>query len=124
MSLKYQVNRLLKDRSQVNINLGSGDTPQHGFINVDIKNLLGIDIIWDLEEFPWCFPDECADLLVASQLVEHINPHKGVFVKFMDEAWRILKPKGQFMIATPYAGSVGYYQDPTHCNPCNEFTWE
>ena len=27
------------------------------------------------------------------------------------------------MIAVPYAGSQGYFQDPTHCNPCNEVTW-
>jgi len=27
------------------------------------------------------------------------------------------------IIATPYAGSQGYYQDPTHCNPCNEITF-
>jgi hypothetical protein len=41
----------------------------------------------------------------------------------MDEVWRITKPKGQFMIATPYGSSEAYVQDPSHCNPCNERTW-
>jgi SAM-dependent methyltransferase len=115
---------LLKSKTHININLGAGEAPIAGFINVDLKSLPFIDVVWDLEQFPWPFPDECADLIVASQLVEHINPHKGIFMKFMDEVWRITKTGGQFMIATPYAGSVAYYQDPTHCNPCNEMTWE
>ena len=40
----------------------------------------------------------------------------------MDEVWRILKPGAKLMIATPHAWSVGYGQDPTHCNPVNENT--
>jgi SAM-dependent methyltransferase len=118
------IKALLKEKAKVNINLGSSDALMPGFINVDMVKAPGIDVVHDLESFPWPFPDECADLVIASQLVEHINPHKGVFLRFMDEAWRILKPGGQFMISTPYAGSAGYFQDPTHCNPCNEMTWE
>jgi predicted SAM-dependent methyltransferase len=60
---------------------------------------------------------------IASHLVEHINPHKGGFIKFMDEVWRIMKPKGQFLIAAPHGSSQGYLQDPTHCNQVNEATW-
>ena len=123
MTSKQIVKHLLKTKSHINLNLGSADSPMAGFINVDMQDLPGVDVVCDLEEFPWPFPDESVDLIIASQLVEHINPHRGVFIKFMDEAWRILKPKGQFMIATPYAGSIGYYQDPTHCNPCNELTF-
>ena len=41
----------------------------------------------------------------------------------MDEAWRILKPGGEFAIVTPHGNSQGFLQDPTHCNPCNETTW-
>jgi len=122
--LNKKVKMLLKERSHINLNLGCGEEPQRGFINVDMLNLPGVDVVWDLEEYPWPFPENSIDLIVASQLVEHVNPHKGNFIKFMDEAWRVLKVHGQFMLATPYAGSMGYFQDPTHCNPCNEYTWE
>ena len=44
-------------------------------------------------------------------------------MNFMDELWRVMKPGGRVFIVTPYAGSPGYWQDPTHCNPCNEATW-
>lgn len=47
-----------------------------------------------------------------------------IFMRFMDEVWRILKPGGEFLCGLPYAGSIGYFQDPSHVNPCNEVTWE
>jgi len=123
MTEQEKVKLLLKLKSHVNINLGAGENLITGFINVDVVEKPGIDVVCDLEKYPWSFPDECADLIIASQLVEHIDPHGGNFIRFMDEAWRILKVGGQFMIATPYGQSAAYVQDPTHCNPCNELTW-
>jgi predicted SAM-dependent methyltransferase len=119
------VNEILKKyRSDgVKVDLGCGQNKNEGFLGIDIEPHKGVDIVWDLEEYPWPLPDECAELVVASHLVEHIEPHKGNFIKFMNEAWRILKVGGKFMIACPYAGSPGFYQDPTHCNPINEVTW-
>lgn len=52
------------------------------------------------------------------------NPNPGpLFMAFMDEVWRIMKPGGQFMVAVPYADSPGYWQDPSHCNGISEVTW-
>lgn len=45
------------------------------------------------------------------------------FVRFMDEAWRVLKPGGEFAIAAPHGNSQGFLQDPTHINGLNEATW-
>lgn len=123
MSETNKIKKLIKEKGKLSINLGSGDQVVPGFINVDFVPYPGVDVVWDLEKYPWPFPSDCADTLIASQLVEHINPHRGGFLRFMDEAWRILKPGGQFMISTPYGGGSGYIQDPTHCNPCNEITW-
>ena len=117
------VRDLLKTRSHINIQLGGGGNSHKRFINVDIRDGSNVDVVHDLETYPWPFPDNCAGFLVASHIVEHINPAKGGFIKWMDEAWRILKIGGQMMVATPYAGSLGYWQDPTHVNGCNEVTW-
>lgn len=46
------------------------------------------------------------------------------FFRFMNEVWRVLKVGGEFAMVYPYAGSVGFYQDPTHVNNINENTWE
>lgn len=117
------VQQLLKEKSGIRLDIGCGENKNEGFVGLDIRPMRGVDIVVDLEEFPWPLPDECAILAVSSHVVEHINPHKGVFIKFMDEVWRVLKPEAQFAIATPFAGSPGYFQDPTHINPCNNITW-
>ncbi len=115
---------LIESKQQgVIVDLGGGNNSHPEAINLDILDLPGVDIVQDLEEFPWPLPDDCANLVIASHLVEHINPAKGIFIKFMNEVWRILKPGGKMMIACPYGSSSGQIQDPTHCNPCNEVTW-
>lgn len=47
-----------------------------------------------------------------------------IFLRFMNEVWRILKPGAQFMIAVPYARSDGFLWDPTHINAITEITPE
>jgi len=123
--ISSEIKKLLDKNNQgVKIDLGCGENKQPGFLGIDIRKLPGVDIVHDLEKFPYPLPDECASVVVASHLVEHLNPHGGVFINFMNEIWRLLKSDGEFMISTPYAGSPGYWQDPTHCNPCSEITWE
>lgn len=46
----------------------------------------------------------------------------GGLLRFMDEIWRILKPEGQLIASFPYAGSPGFWQDPTHLCPINHVT--
>lgn len=119
------VQALLKQKKDevIKIDLGCGPNKQTGFIGIDVQKYPGVDIVHDVEETPWPLPSSCALLVMASHLVEHINPAKGGFIDFMNEAWRVLKYDAQFMIVTPYAGSIGYWSDPTHVNPCTHFTW-
>ncbi len=125
MNCVKEISDLLKKNNQgIKIDLACGKNKQKGgWIGIDMFPYKGVDIVHDLEKFPWPLPKECANLIVASHIVEHINPHKGVFIKFMDEAWRVLKVGGQLAIATPYGNGHGFLQDPTHCNPCSEATW-
>jgi SAM-dependent methyltransferase len=122
--LNDKIKQLIADQSGIQLDLGCGGNKQGlDWVGMDLRPLPGVDIVHDLEEFPWPLPDECVTRAVASHVVEHINPHKGVFLRFMDEVWRVMKPDGQFAISLPYWLSQGYAQDPTHCNPCNEQTW-
>ncbi|NIR25694.1 MAG: class I SAM-dependent methyltransferase [Gammaproteobacteria bacterium] len=118
------IGRLIEENQGIFLDIGCGANKQEGFIGMDMRDLPGVDIVHDVEEFPWPLPDDCARLAMASHLVEHINPHKGVFIHFMNEVWRVMKTGGQFAISTPHGSSQGYIQDPTHCNPCNEATWD
>ena len=121
-----QVHKVLRAHGDtlLKLDLGCGPHKQEGFVGIDYRPLPGVDIVHDIENLPWPLPDNCATLIMASHLVEHINPAKAGFIKFMDECWRVLKYSGQMMIVTPYAGSMGYWSDPTHVNPCTEWTWK
>lgn len=117
-----KIEELLKEKGGIRLDIGCGANKQPGFVGIDMLDLPGVDIVHDLEEFPWPLPDNCVLTATASHVLEHINPVKGVFINFMNEVWRVMKPGGQFAFVVPYAGSHGYYQDPTHCNPINETT--
>ena len=116
------VNKILKEKSGIRLDIGGGGNPNPGFVNIDMLPLKEVDIVWDLETFPWPIPDESVTIATASHVLEHINPHKGVFIEFMNQVWRVLQKGGQFAFVVPYAESPGYIQDPTHCNPINETT--
>lgn len=120
--MNKNIQDLLKEKQGIRLDIGCGENKNPGFVGIDILPLKGVDIVWDLEEFPWPLPDECVLTATASHVLEHINPHKGVFIKFMDEVWRILKPGAQFAFVVPHASSPGYQQDPTHVNMINETT--
>ena len=119
-----KIKKVLKENNLgIKLDIGCGGNKQEGFVGLDIRPLKGVDIVQDLEKFPWALPDKCASLAVASHVIEHINPQGGTFIKFMDEVWRVLKPGARFAMVFPYAGSQGYWQDPTHCNGVNEITF-
>jgi hypothetical protein len=117
------VDDVLRRQSGILLDIGCGGNKQEGHVGMDIRPLPGVDIVWDFEDIPWPLSDESVLRAIASHVVEHINPHKFGFVRWMDEVWRVMKPGGQLMIAVPHGSSQGYLQDPTHCNPCNEQTW-
>jgi SAM-dependent methyltransferase len=117
------IDELLKQEAGIRLDIGCGGHKNQGFVGMDVRSLPGVDIVHDVEVYPWPLPDECVIQAIASHLVEHIPPQRFGFVNFMNEVWRVLKVGGELAIATPHGYSPGYLQDPTHCNPCNEATW-
>jgi len=72
--------------------------------------------------FPWPPASGSCRTVIASHVVEHIKPWFSI--DFMNECWRVLEPGGEILISTPYPGSRGFWQDPTHCNGWSEVTWQ
>lgn len=117
--------KALLDSRKINIcDLGCGATKQNkDWFGIDYRKLPGVDLVQDLESFPWAVPSESFNTIICNHVIEHINPSKGGFLNFMNEAWRILRPNGEFLISAPYATSPGMFRDPTHINFINEETF-
>jgi len=112
------VTKLLKSKEGevLKLDIGCGDNTERGigWIGMDIVPFESVDVVHDIEQYPWPFPDQTFTLLSSAHVIEHLNPLNKGIVKFMDEAWRVLKYDGQFRISTPHAGSLGFWSDPTH----------
>jgi len=106
------------------VDIGCGGNKQgKEWFGIDYRKMPGVDLVQDLEKFPWKVSSESFNTAICSHVVEHINPSHGIFISFMNECWRILKPGSEIIIGAPYATSVGMFRDPTHCNFINEETW-
>ena len=93
------------------INFGSGGRPLAGYINVD-KNAGAdkVDVVWDLDDYPWPFEDGSADEIFMDQCLEHLDDHN----RSMKEVHRILKKGGTARISVPHFTWQFAYHDPTH----------
>jgi predicted SAM-dependent methyltransferase len=117
---KVKYNKLVLKKSGIKLDVGCGGNKQPGFVGMDIRKIPGVDIVHNAEVVPYPLPDACCHTILLSHLIEHMCPKRVLGI--MNELWRIMKPQGQLLISSPYAGSPGFYQDPTHCHTWNEAT--
>ena len=101
---------------RLDVACGSNKTP--GFFGVDIAGN-DVDVIWDLEKFPWPFPDNSVDEIVCNHYIEHTKD----LIAFMNELYRIMVPGGTAIIRAPYYNSMRAWQDPTHVRAISEATF-
>lgn len=76
---------------ELKINAGSGEDIRSGFINIDIQNLSGIDLLLDCRNLS-IFENESIDFIVAQRLLEYI-PRRDM-LSTLKEWYRVLKPNG------------------------------
>lgn len=113
--------KLFQSRSGIRLDLGCGENKQKGWVGMDVRKVKGVDIVHDVQKFPWPIPSNSCFQVLMSHLWEHIEPKYRI--KVMDELWRVIKDGGQLLLSAPYATSRGAFQDPTHY-PCpNEATF-
>lgn len=104
----------------VKLDLACGGSKKEGFTGVDICKLPGVDIVMDLQKYPWAkFKSNSVDEIHISHFIEHVSD----FSSFMNEVYRILKPGGKCQIIAPYYNSIRAWQDPTHVRAISEATF-
>lgn len=93
------------------LTVGCGKVKEPGYIHLDIAPLPNVDVVHDLDSFPYPFEDNTFEEIKAIDVLEHIDH----FAKSIDELWRILKPGGVLYIRGPHAlYPEQMWRDPTH----------
>lgn len=80
------------------IQFGAGGHIKKDWINVDLDKSQGADVAWNMETFPYPFPDNCADEILCEMTLEHIKTPSAA----INEFHRIIKPDGIVKIVVPH----------------------
>ncbi len=93
------------------LDVGCGDArDQRATSGIDIRPFKKVDIVHDLERFPWPIESNRFDRVILRDAIEHFED----VVRTMEELHRICKPGGRIEIWTPHFAHPNSFHDPTH----------
>ena len=91
--------------------LGCGNKTYKGATNHDLDRYTpDVDVAWDLNEAVWPIKDDKYWLIIAEDVVEHLDD----FIHFFNECWRILQADCRLIVQVPRWDSENTWRDPTH----------
>jgi predicted SAM-dependent methyltransferase len=94
------------------LNVGCGVDVRPNWVNLD-KVDYGGNQIWDLNEFPWPFPDNHFEEVLCAHVLEHVEN----FNLTITEIWRVSRPGAKIDVRVPFFLSTKYYSEPDHRIP-------
>ena len=80
------------------LDVGCGTAKVNGAIGIDRVNLPGVDVVHDLNKFPWPFDSESFDAIYMNDIIEHLTDT----IRVMEECYRLLKSGGRVYIRVVY----------------------
>jgi len=102
------------------LDVGCGANKFPGAIGLDYNEKTDADVIHDLGQFPYPFPDSEFDMVVSFHVIEHVPDVMG----FVTELFRITKPGGKIRFVTPHYTNPDWASDPTHKNHFNSYSFD
>ncbi len=97
----------------IKLNVGCGRNIKSDWINLDLVDGEGVDVVADLEickELKLPFKENSVDQILANHVIEHIKNS----MPMMEELYRISKPGATAVFRCPYGSSDDAFEDPTH----------
>ena len=91
------------------LNIGCGKDIKKGYINLDKSKIKGVDVVHDIDKYPWPFPSNYLDEVYGRDVIEHVKD----LVKAMGEIRRVCKPNAKVRLIVPYWHSSGAFY-PNH----------
>ena len=101
------------------LDLACGERKALGFVGVDESQLVGVDQVVNLSNYPWPWDDNSVIEIRCSHYIEHVVDIKS----FMEQAWRVMRNNGLITFVAPYYASIGATQDFTHVRSISEYTF-
>lgn len=94
------------------LNLGAGNEIKEAADNHDIsRHRPEIDLVFDLNNIPYPIPDNSYDKIFMVSVIEHLIPN---YIETANEIWRIIRPRGLWIVKYPLHTSPTIADDPTH----------
>ncbi len=91
------------------LNLGCGQDILEGYVNLDIFEREGVDVVHDVTSLPLPFVDGQFDEILCNDILEHID-----YIPVLRDLHRILAPGGILHVRVPHFTSKNNAIDPTH----------
>ena len=104
------------------LNLGCGFNKPDGFIHVDMFEECQPDVVHNLESFPYPFEDSSVHEILFNHSLEHIGQQSSVFLKIMQEIYRICSNEAIIQINVPHPRHDNFISDPTHVRAITPMT--
>ena len=102
------------------LDVGCGTAKVNGAIGIDRVNLPGVDVVHDLNKFPWPFDSESFDAIYMNDIIEHLTDT----IRVMEECYRLLKSGGRVYIRVVYWNHKYAFSDPTHVKFFSDISFE
>lgn len=102
------------EKEKLKLNLGCGLRKRAGYINVNQFSTCEPDVVLDLEQAPWPWPDDSVEAVELIHVLEHLGQRTPVFLGIMKELWRVCCDGALINIEVPHPRSDEFLGDPTH----------
>ena len=102
------------------LDLGCGPSKVAGSIGVDCVALPGVDVVHDLNDYPYPLPEGSVHAVYLLNVIEHLDS----VCAAMDELYRLLAPGGVVFIVTPHYTDPASWRDPQHKWHLNSYSFD
>lgn len=99
------------------LNLGCGYKKRPGWVNCDKETACFPDKLFDIESRIWPWNDGSVSEIALIHTLEHVGRELEVFIRIMQNMYKVLKPGGRVEIDVPHPRSDAYLNGVDHVRP-------